>query len=68
MRPNWIPISEKLPESYQTIIFYDPTLNYGGLIETNFGFMHESGGWENLDGAEAEHVSHWAEMLEGPDD
>ena len=66
MRPNWISVSEKLPETYKTILFYDPSLTYGSLIETNFGFMNESGIWVTLDGFEADNVTHWAEMPERP--
>lgn len=61
---RWIPVSERLPNEYEQVVFWGPYFDN----EPEFGFWTESRGWQEMTCEEAvQPVTHWMPLQPLPE-
>lgn len=58
---KWIPVSERLPETYKDVLIYS---EFGGCQK---GFLHDHGDWEDDCGYDKK-ITHWQPLPDPPEE
>lgn len=63
---KWIPVSERLPEEYEPVLVYDPSVGHGQYVMNATWSVY---GWEtefDFDPCENPGITHWMPLPEPP--
>lgn len=63
--PRWIPVTERLPERYQTVIVCRPYDAETMKVEQGY---RDDGGWWKVFGTRTKKVTHWMRMPKPPEE